>query len=286
MSVIKYTRKHVYVTTSQIAIALVCLSSPLLVINATWAKVTETQISSQVQQLKNPQQRSSAIDYLASVGKPAVPALITALQDSDAQVRSSAAITLGKIGAVASEAIPALMRLADDKDATVGSQAFQAIAKIDKKAFVPLLVKGLNSDKSWQRYSAAHALRAMGKNAAPAVPALIQKLEDEDVWLRVNVATALGRIGVASKPAVPRLVNLLQDKDVTVRHSAAYALGEIALSLQENISQLPTKELDILVTNLEKAMKVVQNPSLKFREYAITSVSDPLAMLKKERLSR
>jgi HEAT repeats len=285
MLVAKHLRFHAII--SHIAVAFVCVSSPLLVINSTSAQPqTEIQISSHIQRLKNPQERSAAIDYLATVGKPAVPALIQALQDSDPQVRSSAAIILGKIGPVAAQAAPVLLRTIDDQDATVRSHAVQAIKKIGKQAYIPQLIAGLDSGTTWERYSAAHALRALGKDAAPAVPALTKKLQDENNWIRVGSASALGSIGKAATPAIPALIARLQDSDETVRYSAAYALGSIGVSLQENLKQLSKQELDTAVTNLEKALKVLQNPSFKFREQAITSVSDPLTILKQESMKR
>ncbi|MCX7592311.1 MAG: HEAT repeat domain-containing protein [Fischerella sp.] len=271
----------------QIAIAFVCFSSPLLLIHATWAKpLNETQINSYIQKLKNPQQRSAAIDYLATVGKPAVPALIKALQDSDAQVRASAAIIIGKIGPAAAQSAPVLLRTIGDKDATVRAYAVEAIKKIGRRAYVPYLIAGLDSKNAWERYSTAHALRGMGKDAAYAVPALMKKLDDKDAWMRVNVVSALANIGQPSVPAIPGLIARLQDTDETVRHTAAYALGNIGLSLQENLNQVSKKELDIAVSGLETALKVLQNPSLKFNQQEITFVSNPLSVLKKEMLRR
>ncbi|NWF58080.1 MAG: HEAT repeat domain-containing protein [Fischerella sp.] len=285
---IKDTRiPRLNVIASQIAIAFVCFSSSLLLIHATWAKpLTETQINSHIQRLKNPQQRAAAIDYLTTVGKPAVPALITALQDSDAQVRASAAIIIGKIGPAAAQSAPVLLRAIGDKDATVRSHAVQAIKKIGRQAYVPYLIAGLDSKNAWERYSTAHALRGMGKDAGYAVPALMKKLDDEDAWMRVNVVSALANIGKPSAPAIPALVARLQDTDETVRHTAAYALGNIGLSLQENLNQVSTKELDTAVSGLEKALKVLQNPSLKFNQQEITFVSNPFNVLKKEMLRR
>ncbi|MUG95287.1 HEAT repeat domain-containing protein [Scytonema sp. UIC 10036] len=270
------------------AIAIVCLVAPLLNINIIWAQSqNDTQISSYIEQLKNPQQRSAAIDDLVTVGKPAIPALITALQDRDPQVRASAAIILGQMGPNAGEAAPAILQAIGDKDPAVRSSAVQAIQKIGKQAYVPHLIAGLDSTKSWERYNASHGLRAMGKDAAPAVPALIRKLQDEeDHWMRVSAASTLGSIGTASTPAIPILVTRLQDTDITVRHSAAYALGTITSKWQQDIEQLPTKDLDTIISNLEKALKVVQDPALQFRPEAVTSVSEPLAALKKERLTR
>ncbi len=288
MLVAKYTHKQrLNIIVTQIAIACICFSSPLIIINASSAQSqTTTQINYHIQRLKHPQHRSTAINYLAKVGKPAVPALITALQDSDPQVRTSALIIIGQIGANAAEAIPALMRAIDDKDATVRSHAVQAIAKIDRKAYVPYIAVGLDSKNQQERYGAVHILRAMGKDAASAVPALMKKLDDQDNWMRVNVISALGSIGKAATPAIPTLVKRLQDKDETVRHSAAYALGDITSSWQENLNQLSTKELNITVSYLETALKVLHNSSLKFRPEAITAVKEPLVILHKEKLRR
>ncbi|KAF3890874.1 HEAT repeat domain-containing protein [Tolypothrix bouteillei VB521301] len=270
------------------AIAVVCLAVSLLEINTIWAQSqNDIQIKSYIEQLKNPQQRSAAIENLVTAGKSAIPALITALQDSNPQVRASAAAILGQMGPNASEAAPAILRVIDDGDPVVRSSAVLAIQKIGKQAYVPHLIAGLNSTKSWERYNASHGLRAMGKDAAPAVPVLMRKLQDEgDPWMRVSAASTLGSIGTASTPAIPILVMRLQDTDITARHSAAYALGTISSKWQQNIKQLPTQELDKIISNLEKALKVVQDPALQFRPEAVTSVSEPLAALRKERLNR
>ncbi|PLZ98996.1 hypothetical protein CEN45_17095 [Fischerella thermalis CCMEE 5198] len=288
MLVTRFTHKlRLKVIVSQIAIALICISSPLVIINTTSAQsLRQTQIRSYIQSLKNPQQRTAAIDYLATVGKPAVPALIAALQDSDPQVRTSALVIIAKIGPNAAQAIPALMRAIDDKDATVRSHAVQAIAKMGRQAYVPYIVVGLDSKNQQERYGAAHILRAMGKDAASAVPALMKKLEDKDAWMRVSVISALGSIGQAATPSVPALVTRLQDTDQTVRHSAAYALGDISSSWQENLSQLSIKEIDTTISHLEKALNILQNPSLQFRPEAVTAVRDPLVILKKEKQRR
>jgi HEAT repeat protein len=269
------------------AIAGSCLLPSLLLINYTWAKsVPQAQIDDHILSFKNPQQRAAAIDYLATVGQPAVPALIKALQDRDPQVRAAAATTLGKIGPAASAAAIALMRAIGDKDANVRSQVVQAIAKIGKKAYVPYFITALNSSRKWERYSAVHALRAIGKDAAAAVPALIRVLEDKDMWMRVNAASALGYIGTPSAPALPSLVKSLQDPEPTVRNTAAYALSIIGLNLQQDLNQLSTLELDRAIFHFQRALKLLQTPSLQFTPEAVTALRDPLMVLQKERLRR
>jgi HEAT repeat protein len=67
-----------------------------------------------------------------------VPALITALKDSDGDVRRSAALGLGSFGDQATEAIPALQTAQQqDRDARVREAAGLALSRIDPARFFP-----------------------------------------------------------------------------------------------------------------------------------------------------
>jgi HEAT repeat protein len=72
---------------------------------------------------------------LGSIGSEAtsaVPALIEALKDSDANVRQSAASALGNIGSDAKAAIPALTQAQNnDSDISVRKSATSALANIN-----------------------------------------------------------------------------------------------------------------------------------------------------------
>lgn len=263
---------------------ILCVSSPLVVPSITQAQQPNQSVNSYIQQLKttNPQERSGAIESLVSLGKPAVPALIDALQNQDPAVRNGAAIALGKIGKDASAAIPALKKALGDNDFQVRSSVMQALSFIDRKAIVPFLIGELSSPEAWERYSATHALRTFGKEAVAAVPALIKTIkEDKDNWVRTSAATALGTIGKDAHTAIPTLINSLQDPDEQVRYGAAYALGNIGESFYEHRSQLSTKELDLATSSLEKALKIMQNSQGKFRSEAIGAVNEPLSLLRK-----
>ena len=80
-----------------------------------------------------------------------VERLIRELQDTDSDVRSIAAVTLGEIGPEAEDAVPILIKLLQDQDA---------------EGFV--------------RANAATALGKIGEGASKAVPALINALQDQD----------------------------------------------------------------------------------------------------------
>jgi HEAT repeat protein len=80
--------------------------------------------------------RRECLLYLSrerKVNKTAVPALVTALEDKEAAVRSLAAQVLAKIGPDARDAVEALTKAAKDSDPNVQSSAERALAKIRGK---------------------------------------------------------------------------------------------------------------------------------------------------------
>jgi HEAT repeat protein len=78
-----------------------------------------------------------AAEALQSIGAPAVPALVGALNHSDADVRELAAESLGVIGKP--ESTVALIRALADPDSFVRSAAASALGKFAEPAAVPLL---------------------------------------------------------------------------------------------------------------------------------------------------
>lgn len=265
--------------------------SPLLITpllsNEAWAQSTNpSQINSYIQQLNNPNQSQQALKSLVSIGKPAVKALITALQHQNPEVRANAATALAQIGNDAAPALPALSRALQDKDPKVRSAAVEAFGSIGRRAMVPYLVANLKHENASVRYNAAHGLTRLGNYAESAVPTLTQTLQDKETWVRLTAATALGNIGVRALPSLPALVTSMEDKDISVRHSAAYALGSIGTNAQETVNKVSTKDLDTVILHLEKGLKVVVKPNLEFREQAVSSVRTPLEALKKERNKR
>jgi HEAT repeat protein len=117
-------------------------------------------------------------------------ALVSALEDPDAEVRASAALALGWEGNVA--ALGALVRKLSDPSWRVVDASVEALGEIELPALEPLLAR----------------LRS------PEV----------DVTTKYLIAKALGRIG---SPAVPRVVDALLEPDAGLQKWAAIALGNI-----------------------------------------------------------
>jgi HEAT repeat protein len=78
-----------------------------------------------------------AARVLEQIGPPAVPALITALGDADAQVRQNAAGALGQIGLPAAEAVPTLIAALQDPDQEVIKAAKKALERIQSPSLAP-----------------------------------------------------------------------------------------------------------------------------------------------------
>lgn len=74
--------------------------------------------------------QEAAIEALQALGKPAVPTLISALQDEDVRIRRGAVVVLGKIGAITPDVIPALQAALRDGDQQVRDNAREALTQL------------------------------------------------------------------------------------------------------------------------------------------------------------
>jgi HEAT repeat protein len=200
--------------------------------------------------------RSIAAGGLRKIGPPAVPALLTAIDDPrrevrekvgqlleelrpmavdelvrqvrgrDPRLRRAAMGQLKPLGAKAARAVDALIGLLEDADAPSRAEAASTLAAIGPEAgaAVAVLVKALADPDAEVRRSAADALGGIGPQAKPATAALARFTREEPE----RAARALGRIGPGAKQAAPVLVDLLRNSQTDVRLQAAKALGAIA----------------------------------------------------------
>jgi HEAT repeat protein len=84
--------------------------------------------------------RSEALATLRTLGPPAIPVLVKALNDSDAGNRQYAATALGKLGSDAQDAVPSLRGLLNDPVPAVCAAAAAALEGIDPERFPPRAV--------------------------------------------------------------------------------------------------------------------------------------------------
>ena len=186
--------------------------------------------------------------YAEETQEQQVERLIRELQDSDSDIRSIAAVTLGEIGPEAKDAIPALIQLLQDQDAEGFARANAALAlgQIGERTedAMSVLIQALRDQDKYVRRDAAGALEEIGSPRAikaakdryrmvvtlgwigseDEIPALIQALQNEDKDVRVNAVVTLGQI--ESEDVVSVLMEALQDQDEWVRVNAAWTLGQ------------------------------------------------------------
>ena len=177
--------------------------------------------------------RCSAAELLGRLSPHAaiaVPALIRASQDRDADIRESAVRALEKLGPDAREAAPALGLLLSDADPNLrikAASALYAVGGSEEQAVKSLIAESHNTDYSVHGF-AVYELGQVGKKEKPAVEALIASLGDDYSYVRVEAVRALKAVGrpVAIK-AVPELGKLLSDPDPEVREAAKEALTDL-----------------------------------------------------------
>ena len=235
--------------------------------------------------------RSSAASALGTIGaeaKTAVPQLVSLLKDSDANVRSNAASALEGIGAEAKTVLLQLVPLLQDSDANVRSSAASALGSLgaEAKTALPQLVPLLQDSNADVRSSAAFALRGMGAEAKTALPQLVSLLKDSDPKVRSSAAEVFESLGAEAKTVLPQLVSLLKDPYPGVKTNAAHALVGIAFSLPEKAKTLTPPELDGAVSNLESALKIMEEPKANFIKLKIANLRISLNLLKAEQTDR
>lgn len=143
----------------------------------------------------------------------AIPPLIEALSDENADVRKEIARVIGKYGPQAKSAVPALLKIVKKKEDEARFAAIAAIGQIgaEAKEAVPSLVEILAENNYIAREAAAKALGGVGREARPVISNLRKALTDYAPPVRVAAANALWRISGSAKDSVPVLIDVLQD---------------------------------------------------------------------------
>lgn len=169
---------------------------------------------------------ASALWEITGDADRVLPPLISLL--SDPEVRSSAAVVLGKMGGRAAPAVPTLLatlvREQSHRPSRTPSMVAVALGKVGPDA-VPGLVALVGHPDADVRVNAAFALRGQGRDAAPAVPALGRMLRASDAEERMTAATTLAAIGPAATAVEDDLEDLAGETsgDVIVGHVASAA---------------------------------------------------------------
>jgi HEAT repeat protein len=163
---------------------------------------------------------------LTQLGAEAVPALLRAVTESDARVQLAAIRALGEVGAGNPQVVAALKDVLLAGDATLAPAAAEALGK-QGAAAVPALAEGLGSSQANVRSAAVHGLAAVG---AAAVPALLDGLKSKHTDVRSAAAGTFSTLGVIDRQILLGLIDALGDADQQVRSQAVAALYTLSMS--------------------------------------------------------
>jgi HEAT repeat protein len=179
--------------------------------------------------------RESAAHALEQIGapaaRPAVPTLLRLLNsDATAQVRSRAALALGRIDPTSDDVITGAARtLRDDLDIPVRVSAAVLLMASGRSAerVSDVLTAALTDDSHAVRLYSAAAL-VQTPNGQSAFARLVEAVHDEDAALRAEAVGLLLEAGRGREEEVMRaLVSVLVDRDAEVRGAAVDALGAL-----------------------------------------------------------
>jgi HEAT repeat protein len=187
--------------------------------------------------LARPEARGRAamlITYLGSKAKATVPALVSALEDENPDVRREVLFALAAIGPDAVQATPVLEKELADPNAANRAVAAYTLGKIGPAAKSALsgLQETLRSEDPLVRVASGFAL----VNIAPqnesmvqaAVPVLVEGLQSPVAAARRGSAEALGMVGKPARQAAEGALKVAAgDPDETVRSAALAALEQM-----------------------------------------------------------
>jgi HEAT repeat protein len=197
--------------------------------------------------------RAGAAYRLGDIGSPsATAALLEALDDSDREVRTAAARSLGKLrspeavqpllAAVAArrvptalagwsllqigrDALPRLRAALDGENPVHRAGAVRMLGLLGESGDADLVQARLRDTAALVRTTAARSLARLG--GPRNVPPLVAALDDRIPAVRAAAAEALGRL---REPVLDPLVHMARDDSFEVSRAAAYAAAAVDLN--------------------------------------------------------
>ncbi|MEK7449916.1 MAG: HEAT repeat domain-containing protein [Planctomycetota bacterium] len=156
-----------------------------------------------------------------------------ALSSTDSDLRRQALIELAHSGNFKAYLPEFINVLKNDSNALVRSQAAIYLGKFKATESVPALLNALKDQNEWVRYESALALGNIGD--ASAINGLAQVVENDPVALvRRGATQALGNIN--DSKIIPILINRLEDAEPSVNQAAWLVLQKITgQSLPNNV---------------------------------------------------
>jgi alpha-L-fucosidase len=166
---------------------------------------------------------------LGRVDARGIKALTDALRDPSPKIRWSAAYVLGPMGRKARSAVPALLNALSDKETGVRVWALHALGEIHpgQSDVVTAVVRALRDPEPDVRRMALSVVIRLGPAATGASQVLADVLQDADAGIRSMACMAYRELSTDGKAGIPALIGRLSDVDAEVRFRAAEALMKI-----------------------------------------------------------
>ena len=194
------------------------------------------------------------------------------LYDPSVEVRTAAAMSLGRFAALAHEdklikrdakrVLGSLMRAVDDgaEDTEVRRRAIEGVAAFHAPRATRAVREAYGSGNGRLVQSAVYA---MGQSSnVDWLPTVLEETRSGHSGIRYEAAVAAGKLG--DEEIVPQLVHLLLDDDQQVRVAATRALGEVGgQTARRALEHCLTMEDELLVDAAEEvleALKVEDDP--------------------------
>jgi len=223
----------------------------------------------------NPHQSAKILP--PSFDAAAVPLLIQRLGDSVADVRLSAALTLGGLGAVAADSVERLITLLNDPVTSCRQAAVNALGAIGPVAVeaTQTLAEAAGKDHRKVRAAACRALGAIGQPNDDVLTALVAALSDKDVTVRRQAARSLGGFGTGRSDIVSALKGALSDEAADVRGHAVVAISAIPEAINESVAELVNAIADPVAEVRRKVVAALGNTQ-RFRGAIVQTLAHSL----------
>lgn len=134
-----------------------------------------------------------ALYCLVGIGLPALPSLLSIASDTNATLRRFAIHRIEDFGTNAVPAVPLLITWLDDSNLEIAIAAFDVLIRLNLKppSALPVFADKLNHWDMGMRFRAIKAISDYGAARRPVIDSLAQLLNDEDWRIRRRATNAI-----------------------------------------------------------------------------------------------